>query len=267
MTQRRWVDSHCHLDFPALKGDLEGVLSRARAAGVGCFLTIGTKLQEMASVIAIAEAHPDVYCTVGIHPHEADDNVERLTGRLVEWSAHPKVVGVGETGLDFYYDHAARDAQERSFRAHIQASRDTGLPLVIHSRDADDKMARILEEEIRIAPFTGLLHCFTSSRQLAETALDLGLLISFSGIVTFKSAGDLQSLLPAIPLERLLVETDAPYLAPVPMRGKSNEPSFMIHTAEKVAAIKGLEKDALAEATTNNFFALFSKAARPVELA
>ena len=253
------VDSHCHLDFPDFATDLDGTVSRAREAGVGLMLTIGTKLSQFDGVKAVAERYPDVWCSVGIHPHEAGTEGGIDTAKLVEIAQHPKVVGFGETGLDFYYEHSPRPDQERSFRSHIAAARQTGLPLIVHTRDADTETGAILAEEMAKGAFTGLLHCFSSSRELAEKAVELGFYISLSGIVTFKKAEELRATVAAVPLDRILVETDSPYLAPIPMRGKRNEPAFVAHTAAKVAEVKGITPGELAEATTANFLRLFGK--------
>ena len=252
------VDSHCHLDFPDFAAEREAVIDRARAAGVATMLTIGTRLDQFEGVRAIAEAQDGIWCSVGAHPHEAADHADLLPAELAALTAHPKVIGIGETGLDFHYDLSPRDVQERVFRAHIAASRATGLPLIIHAREADDEIARILVEE---RPPPGVLHCFSSSRGLAEAALALGFLVSISGIVTFKNADELRAIVRDLPLDRLLVETDAPYLAPVPYRGKRNEPAFVAATAAAVAALKGIAPEALAAATSGNFFRLFAKAA------
>ncbi len=261
------IDSHCHLDFPDYAEDRDEVIQRARAQGVGTMLTISTKLTSFPAVRAIAESDPDIYCSVGIHPHEAaseDGGGARAdAARLVELSGHPKVIGIGETGLDYYYEHAPRDIQARSFRAHIDAARRTGLPLIVHARDADEDGAAILRDEYGQGAFSGLLHCFSSSRALADAALELGFYISFSGIVTFKNATDVRETAKAVPLDRLLVETDAPYLAPVPNRGKRNEPGFVAHTAAQVANLRGIPASDLAATTTANFFRLFTKAGRP----
>lgn len=257
------VDSHCHLDFPELSADLTGVLARARNAGVGTMLTIGTRLDRFDGVRAIAEQNPDVWCTVGIHPHEAAEEPLDDPRRLVELAAHPRVVGIGEAGLDYFYEHSPRDEQIRNFRAHISASRETGLPLVVHARDADDDLCAILAEEHAKGAYPGLIHCFSSTRKLAETALSLGMYISISGIVTFKKADELRTIVADVPLERLLVETDSPYLAPVPHRGARNEPSFVTHTAKAVAKLKQADPEKLAAQTTDNFFRLFSKVKRP----
>jgi TatD DNase family protein len=261
------VDSHCHLDFPDYAEDLEQVIRRAHLQGVGTMLTISTKLSSFPAVRALAESHVDIYCSVGIHPHEAagedGGGAGADTARLIALTDHPKVIGIGETGLDYYYDHAPRDIQARSFRAHIAAARETGLPLIVHARDADDDMTAILREEYARGAFGGLLHCFSSTRALAEAALEIGFFISFSGIVTFKNAADVRETAKAVPLDRRRVETDAPYLAPVPHRGKRNEPAFVAHTAAMVAELRGVPPDAIAEASTANFFRIFAKAQRP----
>lgn len=258
------VDSHCHLDFPEFASDLDAVVARAGEAGVGTMLTIGTRLDRFAGVRAVAERFANVYCTVGIHPHEAKDWAkdapEKVADELARLADHPKVVGFGETGLDFYYEHSPKADQEHSFRAHIAAARDAGLPLVVHSRDADQDTLRVLRDEYRQGPFAGLLHCFSSGWELAEGALALGLYISFSGIVTFKKADEVRAVAAKVPLDRLLVETDAPYLAPHPNRGKRNEPAFTALTAARLAEDRGLAAEAFAEATTANFFRLFGKA-------
>jgi TatD DNase family protein len=256
------IDSHCHLDFPELAGDEAGVLARARTAGVAGMLTIGTRLDQFEKVRAIAERHDNVWCSVGVHPHEAKEEGQRTLDRLIEAARHPKVVGIGETGLDFYYEHSPRSDQEESFRAHIAAARQTGLPLIVHTRDADRETGDILEEEHGKGAFPGLIHCFSSGPEVARRALALGLYISISGIVTFKAAESLRATVRDIPLDRLLVETDAPYLAPVPKRGKTNEPAFVAHTATKVAELKGVGLAELEGATTDNFFRLFAKAER-----
>lgn len=254
------VDSHCHLDFPELRSDLPGVLARAAEAGVSAMLTIATRLDRFHGVRAVAETAPNIWCTVGIHPHEAADEPIDEPARLIAEASHPKVIGIGEAGLDYFYEHSPRTDQIRNFRAHIAAARETGLPLVVHARDADDDLCQILREEHARGAFPGLIHCFSSGRGLAEVALELGLYISISGIVTFKKAEDLRAIVRDVPLDRLLVETDAPYLAPVPHRGRSNEPAFVRHTATAVAAIKQVSLDALADQTTTNFYRLFSKA-------
>jgi len=258
------IDSHCHLDFPDLANDEAGVLQRARASGVAGMLTISTRLDTFPAVRAIAERHANVWCSVGIHPHEAAEQGQSTPDWLVQQAAHPKVIGIGESGLDYFYEHSPRPEQQTSFRAHIAAARATGLPLIVHTRDADEDTAAILAEEMQHGPFTGLIHCFSSSLQLAEKALDLGLTISISGIVTFRKAEALREVVKAVPLDRLLVETDAPYLAPVPKRGRGNEPSYVVHTAAKVAEIKDISMAELERRTTDNFFQLFAKADRAV---
>lgn len=257
------VDSHCHLNYPGLVEGQGEVLARARAAGVGTMLNISTKLREWGEVIGAAEREPDVWASVGIHPHEADSHVEVDTRRLVEAARHPRVIGIGETGLDYYYDHSDRAQQQRSFRAHIAAARETGLPLIVHTRDAEEDTAAILREEMEQGAFTGVIHCFTASRAFADQALALGFYISLSGIVTFRNAHDLQQTARQVPLERLLVETDSPFLAPVPMRGKPCEPAYVAHTARFVAGLRGMDVEELARVTTDNFFRLFTKAERP----
>jgi len=254
------VDSHCHLDFPDFAAEHEAIIARARKAGVGTMLTISTRLDEFDGVRAIAEAHEEIWCSVGAHPHEAKDHDTLTSEQLVALTAHPKVVGIGESGLDFHYDLSPRDIQERVFRAHIAASRQSGLPLVVHAREADREVARILDEE---RPPPGVMHCFSSGRGLAEAALALGFYISISGIVTFRNAEELRAIVRDLPLDRLLVETDAPYLAPVPYRGKRNEPAFVAATAAAIAALKGVDLQHLAEITSANFFRLFGKASAP----
>ena len=255
------VDSHCHLDFPELAQELDGVLARAAAAGVETMVTISTKLSEFASVRRLAERHAQLWCSVGVHPHEAaaEAGAEDSDG-LVELARHPKVIGIGESGLDYYYEHSPREAQMRAFRAHARAARASGLPLIVHTRDADEDTIRIIREEGREGGLHGLIHCFTAGPALAGFALSVGFYISVSGIVTFKGAQPLRETIKSVPLERLLVETDAPYLAPVPMRGKRNEPAFVAHTAAALAALKGVSAEELARATTANFFRLFKKA-------
>jgi TatD DNase family protein len=252
-------DSHCHLDYLARDGDLEDVIARARAAGVTTMITICTKLSEFDVVRTIAEGHADIYCSVGVHPHEAEVEGQDDTRRLVAHAGHPKVVGIGETGLDYYYEHAPRQRQQDSFRAHISAARETGLPLIVHSRDADDDTADILREGRGQGPYSGVIHCFTAGPELARAALDLGLYISISGIVTFRKAEALRAVVRDIPLDRLLIETDAPYLAPEPKRGKRNEPAFVAHTAAAVAKIKEVSVNELADTTAANARRLFSK--------
>ena len=253
------VDSHCHLDFDSLETDLDGVLTRAAAAGVGQMVTICTKVREFPRVLAIAERFPQVFCSVGLHPHHAGEEPELDTDALVERARHAKVVGIGETGLDFFYEHGPRAAQEEKFLCHIEACRRTGLPLIVHTRDADELMGDILEREMAAGAFTGVLHCFSSGPELAARAVALGFSISLSGIVTFKKAEELRDIVRSVPLEHILVETDAPYLAPVPYRGKTNEPALVVHTAAQVAALKDVDLETLAETTTANFHRLFSR--------
>lgn len=257
------VDSHCHLNFEQLSSEIDDVVARAREAGVGHMLTIGTKLREFEGVRAIAERFDDIHCSVGVHPHEAESEGDEVTAaKLIELSNHPKVVGIGETGLDYFYEHAPRELQKKSFRLHIEAARETGLPIIVHTRNADADTVKILHEEYEKGPFTGVIHCFSSGWEVAEKSMEIGFYISISGIVTFKPAEELRDHVRKIPVERLLVETDSPYLAPVPKRGKTNEPSFVAHTAAKVAELKGLDPDQLAALTTENFFNLFNKIER-----
>ncbi|MEQ8387928.1 MAG: TatD family hydrolase [Alphaproteobacteria bacterium] len=257
------VDSHCHLDFPDFADDLPEVIDRAAAAGVGAMLTIGTRLSRFPGVRRVAEGCDRIWCSVGIHPHEAENESGVAKETLMRETEHPKVVGIGETGLDYFYEHAPRDKQRENFRAHIGAARETGLPLIVHAREADDDIIAILRDEHEKGAFPGLIHCFSSGPALAECALDLGLYISFSGIVTFKKAEALRDIARDAPLDRILVETDAPYLAPVPKRGKRNEPAYVAHTAARLAELREMSPSALAEHTTENFFTLFRKIDRP----
>lgn len=253
------VDSHCHLDFPEFAAELDQVVERAIANGVVRMVTISTRLDRFPGVLAIAERFPMIYASVGVHPNEADTHEQTAAARLIELAQHPKVVAIGETGLDYYYEHSGREAQQISFRQHIEAARETGLPLVVHTRDAEEDTIAILRDEWSRGPFPGLIHCFSSSAELARAAVDLGLYISISGIATFKKADELREAIKTVPIDRLLVETDAPYLAPMPFRGKRNEPSFVVHTAAVVADLMGLEKAQLGRRTTDNFFRLFNK--------
>jgi len=257
------VDSHCHLDFPEFAPELDAVVARAKAAGIGVCVTIGTTLAKFPGVRAVAERFDDVWCSVGVHPHEAKDELLDDPAVLIDAARHPKVVGIGETGLDYFYEHSPRAEQVANFRFHIDAARQTGLPVIVHTRDADDETIDILREEMAAAPFTGLIHCFTGSQRLADAALELGMFISVSGIATFKKSDELRAVLKTVPLDRLLVETDAPFLAPMPLRGKRNEPAFVVNTATMLAGLKGVSPDALAAATTDNFFRLFTKVRRP----
>jgi TatD DNase family protein len=257
------VDSHCHLDYVPAGPERAETIARARRAGVGAMLTISTKITEFEGVRAIAEAEPDVWCSVGIHPHEAAAEPETSADTLASLARHPRVIGIGETGLDFYYQHSPRERQETVFRSHAGAARISGLPLIVHTRDADSETADILEDEAGKGALTGVIHCFSTGRQLAERAIELGFMISLSGILTFKNAEPLRQIVRDLPLDRILVETDAPYLAPVPKRGKQNEPAFVIHTAAEAARLKGISTEELAEATTANFYRLFTKAQPP----
>ena len=257
------IDSHCHLDFPELAADADGVVARAKAAGVGVMLTIGTELARFPSVLAVAERFDNVWCSVGTHPHESGKELVTDPAPLLAHTDHPKVVGIGETGLDYYYELSPRPPQIESFRAHIAAARIAGLPVIVHTRDADDDIIAVLEDEMGKGGFTGLIHCFTGTQRLADASLALGLLISVSGIATFKNSGALRDVIKSVPVDRLLVETDAPFLAPVPHRGKTNEPAFVTHTAAMLAELKGFTLAEMAAATTDNFFRLFSKAKHP----
>lgn len=253
------VDSHCHLNYKGLIEDQAGVLSRARSAGVGTMLNIATRESEWDDVLATAEREADVWATVGIHPHEADEHPHVDTAKLVERAAHPRIVGIGETGLDYYYDHSDRDRQQRSFRSHIAAARETGLPIIVHTRDAEDDTAEIMADEMGKGAYTGVIHCFTASAAFADTAMALGLYISISGIVTFKNARDLQETAARLPRDRLLVETDSPFLAPVPHRGRPCEPAFVADTAAFLAKLRGETVEELTAYTSDNFRTLFAK--------
>ncbi|WP_454916117.1 TatD family hydrolase [Xanthobacter sediminis] len=254
------VDSHCHLDFPDFSAELPDVVARAQAAGVGHLVTISTRVRAFDAIRAIAERFDCVSCSVGTHPHNAAEELDVTTADLVALAAHPKVVAIGEVGLDYHYDTSPRAAQEQGFRTHIAAARETGLPLVIHARDADQDTAAILEEESAKGTFPFLLHCFTAGPELARRALALGGYISFSGVITFKKSEDLRAIAASVPEDRILVETDSPYLAPVPHRGHRNEPSFVAETAKALAAARGVSAEQVAAATTRNFARLFSKA-------
>jgi TatD DNase family protein len=256
-----FIDSHCHLEYEGLVEDQNGVLDRARAAGIRGFLNISTRRSEWERVVGTAARHPDVWASVGIHPHEADQHADLGEAALLEATRHPKVIGIGETGLDYYYDKSDREVQQALFRTHITVGRETGLPLIIHTRDAEDDTFRILEEEMGKGAFPALIHCFTASADFGRKVLDLGLSISISGIVTFKNAKDLQDVVPTIPEDRILVETDSPFLAPVPHRGKRCEPAYTADTARFVADLRGISVEQLGATTTRNFFNLFRKAA------
>ncbi|MEA1013424.1 TatD family hydrolase [Sphingosinicella sp. LY1275] len=255
-----YIDSHCHLNYKGLVEEQGAVLARARAAGVSAMLNISTRADEWDEVIGLAERESDVWASVGIHPHEADVHPDVETSTLVDRAGHPRVVGIGESGLDFYYDKSDRDRQRASFRAHIAAARETGLPIIVHTRDAEDDTHQILADEMEKGAFTGVIHCFTASADFGRKALDLGLYISISGIVTFKNARDLQEAARGIPANRLLIETDSPFLAPVPHRGRSCEPAFVADTARFLAELRGEPLEQLAETTSANFRALFTKA-------
>jgi TatD DNase family protein len=257
------IDSHCHLDFPDFSAELDAVVARARAAGVARMVTISTRVHRHAEVLAIAERFADVYCSVGTHPHYAHEELAVTAADLVARSQHPKVVALGEAGLDYHYDNSPRDAQEHGFRTHIAAARETALPLVIHSREADADTARILEEESGQGAFPAVLHCFTGGPDLARRAIALGLFVSFTGILTFKNSAALRTIAAELPADRILVETDAPYLAPGPFRGKRNEPAYVVETANILAETRGVSFDEIARQTSENFFRLFSKVPRP----
>ena len=258
------VDSHCHLDFPDFDAERSDVVARARAAGVGHLLTICTRLGHVRRNLDLVEPLPDVSLAVGVHPHEADGEGDVEVDRLVEIAAHAKVVGIGETGLDYYYAHSTPERQQASFRTHIRAAQAAGVPVIVHTRDAEDDTIAILREEAGAAgTLRGVLHCFSGTRRLAEAAVELGMHVSFSGILTFKRAEELRETARALPEDRLLVETDAPYLAPVPKRGKRNEPAFVIHTAACLAEARGVEPAAIARATSDTFFRLFDKVPAP----
>ncbi|TWG99120.1 TatD DNase family protein [Mesorhizobium sp. J18] len=257
------VDSHCHLDFPDFAEERDEIINRARQVGVELMVTISTRVRRFDAVRAIAERYDQVYCSVGTHPHNAGEELDVSAQQLTELSKHPKVVAIGEAGLDYFYDKAPRDAQAAGFRTHIEAARRTGLPLIIHSRDADEDMAAILEEESGKGAFPFILHCFSSGAALAETGVRLGGYVSFSGILTFKNSEELREIARDLPRDRLLVETDAPYLAPVPKRGKRNEPAFVAHTAKLLGETIGVGEDEIARITSDNFFRLFTKVPRP----
>jgi TatD DNase family protein len=257
------VDSHCHLDFPALAEERDAVLARARAAGVGTIQTIGTRLNTFAQVLTIAEANPDVYCSVGVHPHRAAKEPLDDASALLAWAAHPRVIGIGESGLDYHYEHSPRDVQATVFRMHIEAARASGLPLIVHTRDADRDTADLLRAAMAEAPFAGVIHCYSSSPELGFAAVEMGLYLGLGGILTFKNSDQLRATVRELPLERLLLETDAPYLAPEPLRGRRNEPAYVAHVAATLAEVKGLALAEIETATTDNFFRLFTKAKRP----
>jgi TatD DNase family protein len=260
------IDSHCHLDFPDFAAERDAVVERARAAGIRRMITISTRTDAFDSISRLTETYEDVFCTVGTHPHHAHEETEVSLDRLVALARHPKCVGIGEAGLDYHYDKTPRDIGARVFRTHIVAARKTGLPIVIHARDADEDIAAILQDEMGKGAFKGLLHCFTASALLAETALSLGLYISFSGVLTFKNSQNLREIARAVPMDRVLVETDAPFLAPVPNRGKRNEPAFVVATAKTLAEVKGVSSQTIAIETSANTLRLFSKMPPPPSL-
>ena len=254
------VDSHCHLDFPDFESELDQIVARAEAAGIGAMLTISTRVRQFDRIRGVAERFANVCCSVGTHPHYAAEERDIRLEEILQHAAHPRVVAIGEAGLDYHYEKSPIPDQEHGFRMHIDAARETGLPLVIHSRDADAHTTRILEEEMAKGPFGAVLHCYTGGEALARRGVELGLYVSFSGVLTFKNSEALREIAAEVPLDRLLVETDAPYLAPMPMRGKRNEPSFVRHTASVLAKVKGVSDAEIARATTENFFRLFAKA-------
>jgi len=256
------VDSHCHLDFPDFSTELDAVVARARASGIGRIVTISTRVKRHAQVLAIAERFPDVFCSVGTHPHYADEELDIDAKALVALAQHPKIVAIGEAGLDYFRNNSPRDAQAAGFRQHIAAARETGLPLVIHSRDCAADMAQILREESGKGAFPAVLHCFTGGRELAFSAIELGHYVSFTGILTFKNSDALRAIAAALPADRILVETDAPYLAPLPYRGKRNEPAYVAETSKVLAEVRGVPVNEIAQQTTENFFRLFNKVPR-----
>ena len=259
------IDSHCHLDFPDFADDLDGVVGRAREEGVERLVTISTRIRRLDGLLAISERFADVFCSIGTHPHHAHEELDISAADLVARTSHPKVVAIGEAGLDYHYDNSPRDAQEKGFRSHIAAARETGLPLDIHSREADADSARILDEETGKGAFPAVLHCFTGGRDLAMRGVALGHYVSFTGILTFKNSQSLRDIAAALPADRILVETDAPYLAPNPHRGKRNEPAYVTETAKVLAQTRGVSADEIARQTTENFFRLFSKVPRELQ--
>jgi len=254
-----FIDSHCHLNFPEFKTDLNTTIERAKDIGIDTMVTICTKLEEFSEVLAIAEANDQVFCSVGVHPHHVEECEQATFENLLKLANSKCVIGFGETGLDFYYQNSSRLSQETSFRAHIAASRSSGFPVIVHSRNADEDTIRILRDEYRIGPFSGVIHCFSSGLELANVAIELGFYISISGIITFKTADILRDIVSFLPIERLLIETDSPYLAPVPNRGKRNEPAFVLHIAKKVAELKKVELFELGRITSENFHQLFKR--------
>jgi TatD DNase family protein len=253
------IDSHCHLDFPDFADDLDAIVARASEAGIGRIVTISTRVGRLGALLDIAARFPNVYCSVGTHPHQADEEDGIPAEELIELTRHPKVVALGEAGLDYFYEHGSPQAQERGFRAHIAAARATGLPLVIHTRDADEDCGRILQDEMAKGSFRAVLHCYTGGRELAMKAIDMGLSISFTGILTFKKSQALRDLAAELPADRIMVETDSPYLAPGKFRGKRNEPSYVVEVAKVLAETRGVSLQEISRQTTENFFRLFSK--------
>lgn len=257
------VDSHCHLDFPDFEAERDAVIARAHAAGVSTLVTISTRVKKFETYKTIAERYENVFFSVGTHPHQADEEAGIPVLEIINLSHHPKCIAIGEAGLDYFYQNASRENQEQGFRTHIEAARETGLPLIIHAREADEDVAKILTQEMAKGEFKAVLHCFTAGEALAKTALELGLYISFSGVVTYKNAQNLRDIASILPANRILVETDAPFLAPLKNRGKRNEPSFVVDTARVVAQARGEDFEKFAAQTTQNFFTLFSKATKP----
>ena len=257
------VDSHCHLDFESFEEDREECIERARSKGINTLLTISTHVSRFDTVLKLAKSSTNIFCSVGIHPHHVSEEPKIFSRELIKLSEQPKVIGIGETGLDYYYDNSPRDRQQESFLEHVKAARETQLPLIVHTRDADQTMAEILKKEMKYGQFPCVLHCFSSGKLLADCAIELGCYISISGIVTFKNAQDLRNIVHQLPLDKILVETDAPFLAPVPNRGKRNEPSFLTNTVDQIAKLQGISSETLADITTQNFFHLFSKASKP----
>lgn len=261
------VDSHCHLDFPDFDVDRAALLARARDAGIKTMVTISTRIKKYPQIVAIAESDPNIWCSVGTHPHNAHEEPDTTVADLIRLAQHPKCVAIGEAGLDYHYDKSPRDVADHVFRVHIAAARETGLPLVIHARDADQDVINVLRDEMGKGVFPAVLHCFSSGAELARVGVELGLMVSFSGILTFKNSEDIRNIARDVPLDQLLVETDAPYLAPPPHRGKRNEPAYVAETAKVLADVKGVSADEMARITTDNFFRVFTKAKRPEALA
>ncbi|MDP3533384.1 MAG: TatD family hydrolase [Alphaproteobacteria bacterium] len=262
MSVLQFVDSHCHLDYDEFQAEFDAIIERAQNVGVTHMTTIGTSLKNFPNTLKIAEKVPFIYATIGIHPHDAEKEKDATYEDLANGAKHPKVIGIGETGLDYFYEHSPKELQQQLFRLHIKVARDFDLPLIVHTRDADDDCLRILQEEMAIGTFKGLIHCFTASKEFADEVLKLGFYISISGIATFKKALELREIVKNLPLERLLIETDSPYLAPIPHRGKRNEPSFVVHVAEAIAELKDCALSKVAEQTTKNYFDLFQKIPR-----